>query len=123
MSTILLVDDSPTVLLSVSQMLTIAHHVPVQAPSGNAALAVLRGARKMDMMITDLNMPEMDGITLIREARKVPIYRFVPFLVLTTESQQAVRAEAKAAGATGWLVKPVRAPDLLAVLQKLLAGK
>lgn len=123
MSTILLVDDSKTVLLSISQMLSVAAYASVQAASGAAALAVLRGAQKIDMMITDLNMPEMDGITLIRESRKIPAYRFVPFLVLTTESQQALRVQAKAAGATGWLVKPVHAADLLGVIAKLLSGR
>lgn len=123
MKTILLVDDSASILMSMAAILSMAEYVALKAQSGPAALAVLRGAQKIDLMITDLHMPEMDGITLIREARRLPSYRFVPFLVLTTESQQSVRAEAKAAGATGWLVKPVKAPDLLGVLGKLLAGK
>jgi two-component system chemotaxis response regulator CheY len=123
MKTILLVDDSASILMSMATILSMAQYGAVKAHNGAEALTVLGGTQKFDMMITDLHMPEMDGITLIREARRLPIYRFVPFLVLTTESQQSVRAEAKAAGATGWLVKPVKAPDLLAVLQKLLAGK
>lgn len=123
MKHILLVDDSPSILMSMASILSMAQYASTPARSGADALAALRSASRIDMMITDLHMPEMDGITLIREARKLTGYRFVPFLVLTTESQQAVRAEAKAAGATGWLVKPVKAPDLLGVLQKLLAGK
>jgi two-component system chemotaxis response regulator CheY len=123
MKHILLVDDSPSILMSMAGILSVAQYGATQARSGIEALRCLGGAQKMDLMITDLHMPEMDGITLIRQARKLLAYRFVPFLVLTTESQQAVRIEAKAAGATGWLVKPVKTPDLLGVLQKLLGGK
>jgi two-component system chemotaxis response regulator CheY len=71
-------------------------------------------------MITDLNMPGMDGITLIKEVKKQPAFRFMPVLMMTTESQQEKRNEARAAGATGWLVKPVQPEQLLEVLKKLL---
>jgi len=120
--TILIVDDSPSILMSMAFILaSTAEYATVQARNGVEALALLRGAQKVDAMITDLNMPQMDGITLIRQARQLSSCRFIPFLVLTTESQPAIKAEAKAAGATGWLVKPVKAPDLLGVLRKMLA--
>ena len=120
MKNILLVDDSASIRMAISFMLSTARYGATEARSGAEALQLLRGAQKFDLMITDLNMPEMDGITLIREARRLPAYRFTPFLVVTTETQPALRTEAKSAGATGWLVKPVQAPDLLGVLQKLL---
>ena len=72
--------------------------------------------------ITDLNMGAMNGIELIRQARKIPALRFVPILMLTTESQASKRLEAKAAGASGWLVKPANGPQLLEVLAQLLPG-
>jgi two-component system chemotaxis response regulator CheY len=75
-----------------------------------------------DLMITDLNMPGMDGITLIKKVKAMPAMRFKPVLMLTTESQQAKREEAKAAGATGWLVKPVQPNDLVGVVKQVLPG-
>lgn len=74
----------------------------------------------MNLVLTDLYMPTMDGITLIRELRKLPTYRFVPMLTLTTESSQERKAEGKAAGATGWLVKPFHPDRLLATIEKVL---
>jgi two-component system chemotaxis response regulator CheY len=86
------------------------------------ALSALKGGTKPNLIITDLHMGAMNGIDLIREARKIPALRFVPILMLTTESQAAKRQEAKAAGASGWLVKPVDGAGLLAVLEQLLPG-
>lgn len=122
MKTILLVDDSPTILLSMESVLTRAGYSVSKAGDGCQALTHLQSGSAADLMITDLNMPNMDGITLIRETRKVSGRRFMPILMLTTESQQAKRDEAKAAGASGWLVKPVGAADLLAVLKQVLPG-
>ena len=119
MKTVLLVDDSPTILLSMSSVLTQAGYASVQAPNAAAALAKLKFT-KPDLVITDLNMPGMDGIELIRNIRKLPGLRFVPILMLTTESQPEKRAEARAAGATGWLVKPVLGDDLVKVLEKVV---
>lgn len=119
MKTVLLVDDSPTILLSLSALLTQAGYAAVQAPSAAAALAKLR-VTQPSLVITDLNMPGMDGIDLIRNIRKLPGCRFFPILMLTTESQAEKRAEARAAGATGWLVKPVLGDDLLKVLEKVV---
>jgi two-component system, chemotaxis family, chemotaxis protein CheY len=120
MPTILLVDDSRTILMSVSAVLTKSGYTVETAPDGTDGLAKVKAGLKPAVILTDLNMPKMDGITFIRELRKAPGLRFTPILMLTTESQQAKRAEAKAAGASGWLVKPVQPKDLLAVLQQVL---
>jgi two-component system, chemotaxis family, chemotaxis protein CheY len=75
---------------------------------------------KPDLLITDLNMPGMNGIELIKQVRQMPNYRFMPILLLTTESQQAKRADAKAAGASGWLVKPATADELLNTIKLVI---
>ncbi len=121
MRSVCLVDDSPTILMSMGAIFTKAGWQVRQAPGGAQALTAMQGA-KADLMVTDLNMPGMDGITLIRHVRQIPACRFMPILVLTTESQQTKRLEAKNAGATGWLVKPVGAADLLQVLKQLFPG-
>jgi len=120
MKTIFIVDDSPTILLSVSAILTKAGYTVEKASNGQDALARFRGGIKADLLITDLNMPGMNGLELIKEVRQLPNYRFMPILFLTTESQQARRAEARAAGASGWLVKPASADDLLNTIKLVL---
>ncbi len=121
MKTILIVDDSTTMLMSMEGILKRAGFQVETATSGDAALKKL-SVSCPDLMITDLNMPGMDGITLIKEVRKVSGMRFKPVLMLTTESQQAKRNEAKAAGATGWLVKPLKPEELLSVVQQVSPG-
>jgi two-component system chemotaxis response regulator CheY len=113
MKTIFLVDDSATILLSISSILTKAGYATEKAASAEEALRKLQSGIKIDLMITDLNMPGMNGIELIKEVRKLPSYKFVPILFLTTESQQSRKMEAKAAGASGWIVKPATADELL----------
>jgi len=113
MKTILCVDDSSTVLLSLTAILNKAGYVADKALSGDEGLSKLTGGYKPDLIITDLNMPGMNGIEFIKHVRQLPALRFVPILFLTTESQQTKRAEAKAAGASGWLVKPVNGDELL----------
>jgi two-component system chemotaxis response regulator CheY len=120
MLTVLLVDDSRTILMSISAVLTKSGYRVETAGDGTDGLAKVKAGLKPAVILTDLNMPKMDGITFIRELRKTPGLRFTPILMLTTESQQAKRAEAKAAGASGWIVKPVAAKDLLGVLQQVL---
>ncbi|WP_022653680.1 response regulator [Aquaspirillum serpens] len=120
MKTIFIVDDSPTILLSVSAILTKAGYTVEKASNGQDALTRFRGGIKADLLITDLNMPGMNGLELIKEVRQLPNYRFMPILFLTTESQQARRAEARAAGASGWLVKPASADDLLNTIKLVL---
>jgi two-component system chemotaxis response regulator CheY len=122
MKTIMLVDDSATMLMSMEAILKKAQFGTQTAASGESAFGLLKGGAKPNLIITDLNMGAMSGIDLIREARKIPALRFVPILMLTTESQAAKRQEAKAAGASGWLVKPVDGAALLAVLGQLLPG-
>ena len=89
-------------------------------PGGAEALAHLDSGLQPDLIITDLNMPGMDGIELIRALRQRADVRFTPILMLTTESQLSKRQEAKAAGATGWLVKPVRPKRLEGILRQVL---
>ncbi len=120
MKSILLVDDSITIRTSISALLTKAGYEVSLAEGGPQAMTQLQSAKKMDLMITDLNMPGMDGITLIRETRKINGREKLPILVLTTESQQTMREKAKTAGANGWLVKPIPADDLLMVLKKVM---
>ncbi|MGO9955797.1 MAG: response regulator [Solirubrobacteraceae bacterium] len=116
----LLVDDSKTILMSLSRVLTGAGYKVETASDGDEALAKITGGMKPNVIITDLNMPRMDGLTFIRAVRKAPGGRFTPIFMLTTESQQAKRTEARAAGATGWLVKPIQPADLLQVLDKVI---
>ena len=111
--TIFLVDDSATILLSISNILAKAGYATEKASSGEEALKKFQAGIKIDLLITDLNMPGINGIELIREVRKLPAYKFVPILFLTTESQQSRKVEAKAAGASGWIVKPATADELI----------
>jgi two-component system, chemotaxis family, chemotaxis protein CheY len=113
MKTIMLVDDSATILLSISNILAKAGYTAEKAANAEEALKKLRSGIKIDLLITDLNMPGMNGIELIKEVRKLAAYKFVPILFLTTESQQSRKLEAKAAGASGWIVKPATADELL----------
>ncbi|MEK8033887.1 response regulator [Ideonella sp. DXS29W] len=115
---ILLVDDSATMLMSLSSTLQMSGFTVETATDGASALERLAAGLKPDLIITDINMPRMDGLELIREARR--LVRFTPILALTTESQQNKRDEAKRNGATGWLVKPVGGNDLLKVIRQLL---
>ncbi len=121
MKTVMLVDDSATILMSMEAILSQAGLKVVTANNGEAALRLLQKG-KPDLIITDLNMPGMDGITLIKHIRKMPGMRFLPILMLTTESQQSKRQEAKAAGATGWIVKPADPDKLIAVIKKVVPG-
>ena len=117
MKTIMLVDDSATILLSISNILAKAGYQVEKAGNASDGLDKFRNGAKVDLLITDFNMPEMNGIEFIKEVRKLPGYRFMPILFLTTESQQERRLEAKAAGATGWLVKPATAADMLSTIK------
>ena len=120
MATILLVDDSATILLSISNILTKAGYTVEKAANAQDGLAKFKTNVKFDLLITDLNMPGMNGIDFIKEVRKLPGYKFMPILFLTTESQQAKRTEAKAAGASGWLVKPATADELLNTIKLVI---
>ena len=118
--TIFLVDDSATILLSISNILSKAGFATEKASSGEEALKKFQAGVKVDLLMTDLNMPGMNGIDLIKEVRKLPNYRFMPILFLTTESQQGRKLEAKAAGASGWIVKPATADELLNTIKLVI---
>jgi two-component system chemotaxis response regulator CheY len=117
--TIMTVDDSASVRQMVSFTLTGAGYDVIEAGDGRQAAANLNGT-PIHMVITDLNMPNMDGIGLIRAIRGNPSYKFIPVIMLTTESQTSTKEEGKAAGATGWIVKPFKPEQLLAVVKKVL---
>ncbi|GEO81334.1 response regulator [Pararhodospirillum oryzae] len=119
-STILLVDDSATILMSMETILHRAGFAIAKALSGEDAIAQMEKGLRPGLIITDVHMPGMNGIDLIRKARSLPGTQFTPILVVTTESQQSKREEARAAKATGWLVKPVQPDDLLRVVRQIL---
>ena len=117
---ILVVDDSASMRQMVSFALTSAGFAVDEAEDGQVALGRAQGQR-FNAVVTDVNMPNMDGITLVRELRGKANYKFVPLLVLTTEATQERKQQGKAAGATGWLVKPFNPERLLATIAKVLA--
>lgn len=117
--TILIADDSRAMRMMVRGALEADHHEVVEAPDGRAALAAAETI-PADLVITDINMPEMDGLTLVRELRARTRYRFVPILVLTTEGSDAMKQRGRAAGATGWLVKPFDADRLRQTVGQVL---
>jgi two-component system chemotaxis response regulator CheY len=119
MKRILTVDDSASVRQMVSFTLRKAGYEVLEAVDGKDGLGKV-GSGKFDLIITDLNMPNMDGIEMITAIRKLPGYAFVPMLMLTTESQVEKKDAGRKAGATGWIVKPFNADQLLAVIQKLV---
>lgn len=116
---IMTVDDSASVRQMVSFTLKQVGYQVIEATDGKDALSKLDGAG-VHMVLTDLNMPNMDGIELIRSLRTHPSCRFIPIVMLTTESQAEKKQEGKAAGATGWIVKPFKPDQLLAVIKKVL---
>jgi two-component system chemotaxis response regulator CheY len=118
--TVLTVDDAATMRKMISFTLKGAGHEVLEAGDGVEALNLLKG-RTVDLVISDVNMPNMDGISLIRSLRALPGFARVPVLLLTTESSPEKKAEGKAAGATGWIVKPFQPEQLLAVVGKVLA--
>ena len=120
MATILTVDDSASMRRMVSFTLKAAGYEVIEAVDGEDALAKAKTS-KSDLVLADVNMPKMDGITLIRELRKLPNYKFIPMLMLTTESASDKKSEGKAAGATGWLVKPFDPDKLLATINKVVS--
>lgn len=119
MATILAVDDSVSMRQMVTFTLKGAGFDVVEAEDGVAALNVAKG-KKVDLVLTDVNMPNMDGIALIRALRGLPDYKFTPILMLTTESADNKKQEGKSAGATGWIVKPFNPDQLLATIKKVL---
>jgi two-component system chemotaxis response regulator CheY len=118
-ATILIADDSRTMRDMVRAVLEADHHSVVEAPDGRQALAAA-AARAADLVITDMNMPVMDGLALVRALREREGYRFTPILVLTTEHGEEIKQLGRAAGATGWLVKPFDPERLRQTVRKVL---
>jgi two-component system, chemotaxis family, chemotaxis protein CheY len=117
--TVLVVDDSTSMRQMVTFTLQSAGFDTIEGGNGVEALANSQD-KAIDLVITDLNMPEMDGITLIKELRAKPNFKFTPILLLTTESQDAKKQEGKAAGATGWMVKPFNPEQLMTIVNKVV---
>ena len=115
----MVVDDSSSVRQVVSMALKGAGYEVIEARDGQDALAKLDGQR-IHLMISDVNMPNMDGITLVKEVKKLASYRFTPIIMLTTESQEAKKLEGQAAGAKAWVVKPFQPAQMLAAVSKLI---
>jgi two-component system chemotaxis response regulator CheY len=116
---IMTVDDSTSMRQMVKATLQSAGYDVVEAADGQEALDYAR-ENPVDLVITDVNMPRMDGITLVSELRSLPTYRLTPLLLLTTESSLEKKMEGKKAGATGWIVKPFNPAQLLATLARVL---
>ena len=117
--TILIVDDSASIRQVVGIALKGAGYDVIEAQDGKAALAKLDG-RKINLIISDVNMPVMDGITFVTEAKKLASYKFTPVIMLTTESSDAKKAAGKAAGVKAWVVKPFQPPQMLDAVSKLI---
>ncbi len=116
---ILTVDDSASILQVQKLVLSGAGYEVIQAVDGQDALSKLNGT-PVHMVLTDLNMPRLDGVGLIRAIRANPVHRLVPVVMVTTESKDSKKQEGKAAGATGWIVKPFTPEQLLAVVRKII---
>jgi two-component system chemotaxis response regulator CheY len=116
---ILTVDDSSTMRQMITFTLKGAGFDVLEAGDGVEALEVAKG-KKLSLVITDVNMPRMDGITLVQRLRALPEFKFTPILVLTTESDTSMKLRGKEAGATGWIVKPFSPEKLLDVVNKVL---
>lgn len=120
MKTILTVDDSPSIRQMLAYVLSSNGYKVIEAEDGEQGLSCAK-ANQADLVLTDQNMPKMDGITLIKALRSLPNYRKVPIMMLTTESSQTLKQQGREAGATGWMVKPFDPDKLLEMLNKVFA--
>lgn len=116
---IMTVDDSASIRMMVKFTLKDAGYDVFEAENGVEALEKLNGSQ-VQMVIVDVNMPKMDGIELVRRLRSDPNYRYIPIIILTTESQELKKQEGRDAGATGWIIKPFKPQQLLDVVRKVL---
>jgi two-component system chemotaxis response regulator CheY len=116
---IMLVDDSASLRQVVGIALKSAGYDVLEASDGRDALSKLKG-QKVHLIVSDVNMPNMDGISMVKEIKKLPNYKFTPIMMLTTESDQGKKMQGKAAGAKAWLVKPFQPPTLLDAVSKLV---
>jgi len=117
--TVLIVDDSATIRQVVGMTLKGAGYEVMEACDGKDALRKLDG-KKINLLISDVNMPNMDGISFVKEAKKLASYKFTPVIMLTTESQDSKKQEGQAAGAKAWVVKPFQPDQMLAAVAKLI---
>jgi two-component system chemotaxis response regulator CheY len=120
--TVLVVDDSASMRQMISFTLVRAGYQVLEGGNGQEGLDRLAGAPngKVDLIITDVNMPVMDGLTFTRRLRALETARFTPILILTTESSDERKAEGRSAGASGWIVKPFQPEQLLRVTEKII---
>lgn len=118
MAKILVAEDSTTMRMCLASALSLQNHEVIQAEDGVKALALIKGGLKPDLLLTDINMPNMDGFELMAQVRK--IHRFLPVLVLSTDSDSSKLSRAKELGATGWMVKPVSTPKILESIARVL---
>lgn len=117
--TILVVDDSASLRQVVAIALKGAGYDVIEGCDGKDALSKLTG-QKVHLIISDVNMPNMDGITMVKEIKQMPAYKFTPIIMLTTESQESKKAEGQAAGAKAWVVKPFKPEQMLQAVSKLI---
>ena len=117
---IFIVDDSATIIMSLKNNLEIAGYQVETATNGQEAFDKLQNGIKPNLIITDVNMPIMNGLEFLKKARTLASCKFTPILLLTTETSQERKTEAKSLGATGWLVKPCSGTDLINIVKKLL---
>jgi len=117
--TILIVDDSASVRQLVGIALKSAGYDVIEGHDGSHALTKLTG-QKVHLIISDVNMPNMDGITFVKNVKAMPAYRFTPVIMLTTENQEAKKREGQSAGAKAWVVKPFQPASLLSAVEKLV---
>ncbi len=117
--TIMVVDDSASLRQVVSIALKGAGFDVIEGCDGKDALSKING-QKIHLIISDVNMPNMDGITFVKEVKKMAGYKFTPIIMLTTESQEAKKQEGQAAGAKAWVVKPFQPAQMLAAVSKLI---
>jgi len=116
--TIMVVDDSSSIRQVISIALKSAGYEVIEACDGKDALSKLTG-QKIHLIVSDVNMPNLDGIGLVKEVKQHPQYKFTPIMMLTTESGESKKQEGKSAGAKGWLVKPFQPTALLSAVAKL----
>lgn len=121
MASILVVDDSTTMRQMICFTLTSVNHAVTEAPNGVEGLKLAING-KFDLVVSDINMPEMNGIEMVKAIRALPAYKSTPILMLTTESQVEEKQKGRAAGATGWIVKPFNPQALLDILDKVLVA-
>lgn len=117
--TIMIVDDSASLRQVVSIALKGAGYQTIEACDGKDALSKLNGS-KIHLIISDVNMPNMDGITFVKNLKAIPAYKFTPVIMLTTESQDTMKAEGRAAGAKAWVIKPFKPEQMLDAVAKLV---